>query len=572
MKLRLKVLIILAGMWITVSLLTYLYSKSALISEYSKLEKTDVIADIERTRNMLHTILYSVQLLNTDWSHWDDSYQFMQDKNNTFIKSNLPYTTFANSNINLILFFDTHGKLFYGTNYDLSTKRFAPIPQQLINYLESTFFTQLKSQNAGQLGLVKTKEGYVVLSAMPILKSAGEGPSRGMLVMGYYLTNNQIQKISHIINMDIQFFSLPISLEDANLRQAYQNLQEGNPYFLSFEHKNFLYGYTFIRDIENKPIAILRITTERQLYNEGLRTINRYLVIVLGTGVLFLISIWYLLKIFVLDRLISLSKQVIEINSESQFNTRIHVKGKDELSTMVAAINSLMEIIELTQEQLKYRIQLRTEELEHLSKLNKNLYTEMTHQKETEVKLREGERMLRQMAYYDVLTALPNRLFFNELLQNIIVQSSRTGTRFAVFFLDADKFKNINDTYGHTIGDRFLKHTATQLTHSIRESDIAARLAGDEFIIVLNNISDTHHVSREANKILKSVSVPFFVDNTDIKSTYSIGICLYPNDGTTVEELEKHADIAMYYAKRQMGNSFCFYHDIPHSDSLQQKT
>ena len=479
MKLRLKVLIILSGMWIIVAAFTYIYSKSALLDEYAKLERKDLVADIERTRNTFNSILYSIQLLNADWAQWDDAYRFMVDKNNAFIKSNLSFTTFANSNINLILFFDTKGKLFYGADFDLLQKKFVPIPVHLINYLESASFTMVKSKQESKLGLVKTPAGYVVLSAMPVLSSSGLGPAHGTLVMGYFLTNTQIQKISEIININIQFYSLPISSNDSSLKLVYQNLRLGNKYFLSVEDKNLIYGYTFINDIDNKPIAILRTASERELYNEGIRTIDRYLLIVIGIGALFLISIWFLLKLFVLDRLISVSKQVIVINSESQFNTRIQVKGKDELSTMVSAINSLMEIIELTQEQLKYRIQLRTEELEHLSKLNKNLYTEMSHQKETEVKLREGERMLRQMAYYDTLTGLPNRLFFNELLQNTITQSARTNTRFAVFYLDADKFKNINDTYGHIIGDRFLKHTATQLTHSIRESDIAARLAGN---------------------------------------------------------------------------------------------
>jgi diguanylate cyclase (GGDEF)-like protein len=572
MKLRLKVLIILAGMWILVSMVTYLYSRSALIDEYTRLERTDLIADIERTRNTFNTILHSIYLLNADWAQWDDAYQFMIDKNNSFIRSNLSFTTFANSNINLILFFDAQGKLFYGADYDLRQKKFVPIPQELLNYLETASFTLLKTKQDSRLGMIRTPAGYVVLSAMPILRSTGAGPSHGTLVMGYFLTNEQIQKISQIINIEIQFYSFPILPANAELKRVYQYLEQGNKYFLSMDQKNIIYGYTFINDIDNKPIGILRITAARELFNEGLRTINRYLIIVIGMGVLFLISIWYLLKIFVLDRLISVSKQVIEINSESQFNTRIQVKGKDELGTMVAAINSLMEIIELTQEQLKYRIQLRTEELERLSKLNKNLYTEMTHQKETEVKLREGEKMLRQMAYYDTLTGLPNRLFFNELLQNTITQSARTNTSFAVFFIDADKFKSINDTYGHNIGDRFLKHTAIQLTHSIRESDIAARLAGDEFIIILNNISDVSHISREANKILKNVSVPFFIDNLDIKSTYSMGICLFPSDGTTVEELEKHADLAMYYAKKQMGNSYCYYHDIPKSDTQHLKT
>jgi diguanylate cyclase (GGDEF)-like protein len=228
----------------------------------------------------------------------------------------------------------------------------------------------------------------------------------------------------------------------------------------------------------------------------------------------------------------------------------------------VTAINTLMEIIELTQEQLKHRIVLRTEELHRLTKLNKSLYNEMDQQKEIEVKLREGERVLRQLAYYDSLTGLPNRIYFHEILQNKLARADRNGTHFVVFFLDVDKFKYINDTHGHAIGDKYLSHTAQQLTNSIKEGDIAARLAGDEFILIFENISNPAIINKIAEKILRNVSVPLKINDTEITSTFSVGICIYPEDGRTVEELEKHADLAMYFAKKQSGVAYCYYRDI----------
>ena len=567
MKLRIKLLLILAGMWMCVSLFTYVYSRFALADEYLRLENKEMMADVARTRNTLNSMLFSVKLLNADWAQWDEAYNFMKNKNPAFIKTNLTYTTFAKANMNLILFFNTDGKLFYGLNYDLILKKFQPIPPDLLQQVEATpAFTKIQDLEDSKLGILKTSAGYVVLSAMPILTSERNGPIRGTLLMGYFFTNNQIERLSEIINTQVQFFPLPLPPEQGqnNLSQAIEHLNSGLRYYTSIGDHDLIDGYTFIRDINDQPIGVLRISSEREVYKEGIKTINSYMAIVIGIGILFLIAIWYLLRIFIIDPLISVSKQVIDINSESQFDTRIHVKGHDELTTMVGAINSLMEIIELTQEQLKYRILLRTEELEHLSKLNKNLYTEMTHKKETETKLREGEKILRQMAYYDILTGMPNRLYFQELLQSTIAQAARNNTGFAVLFLDADKFKSINDTYGHDIGDRFLKHTAKQITNSIRESDIASRLGGDEFIIVLNNLTDTAQIGKEAKKILQNVAVPLLLDSghLEVKSTFSIGISLYPSDGKTVDDLERQADLAMYYAKRQLGNASCFYFEI----------
>ena len=131
MKLRWKVLLILAGMWVATSVCIYFYSRNTLINDYKQLEQKEVIDDIERTRKTLNSLLSALTLLNADWALWDDAYKFMRDKNQAFIKSNLEFTTFDNAKLNLILFFDKYGELFYGRNYDLKTNQFIPIPADL---------------------------------------------------------------------------------------------------------------------------------------------------------------------------------------------------------------------------------------------------------------------------------------------------------------------------------------------------------------------------------------------------------------------------------------------------------
>ena len=413
------------------------------------------------------------------------------------------------------------------------------------------------------LGLLKCPEGYVILSSFPILNSKGKGTPAGTLVIGRFLDDSQLVKLSQITNIQAHIFTLPLKPKDTDMQTAFSYLtQNTTPYYVAVANLDSIFGYTFIRDVNNKPIGILRINQNRDFYNEGMQTINRYLIIIISIGIIFLISLWYLLKIFILDRLISVSDQLIRINEESKFSTRLKVSGHDELSHMVDAINSLMEIIELTQEQLKYRIFLRTEELEHLSQSNKTLYSEMTRQKEIEASLRQDESLLRQMAYYDSLTGLPNRLYFNEMLLKIINNAIRQGGNFAVLYLDADKFKNINDVYGHDVGDKFLKHAAQQLRSSIKDTDIAARMAGDEFIICLCDIKDKDLIDSICKKILTSTALPLTINNAAVSSSFSIGISLYPQDGTTIEELEKHADLAMYYAKKRKSNAYYYYSDI----------
>src|SRR5690242_14380477 len=137
MGLRLKILIIISTVWVGISLMTYIYSKNTLANEYERLERAQTSENVLRTSNILTSLMSSLNLLTTDWSQWDDSYGFMQNKNQTFINTNLIENTFAINKLNLILFFNTSGQLFYGLNFDLNTGKFVPLPTNLIRYLES---------------------------------------------------------------------------------------------------------------------------------------------------------------------------------------------------------------------------------------------------------------------------------------------------------------------------------------------------------------------------------------------------------------------------------------------------
>jgi len=133
-------------------------------------------------------------------------------------------------------------------------------------------------------------------------------------------------------------------------------------------------------------------------------------------------------------------------------------------------------------------------------------------------------------------------------------------------FLDADRFKQINDTYGHETGDIFLKHVAERLKYAVKDSDIVARLAGDEFVVLLNNVKEKVIINLIAEKISKAVSLPMPIKgkNFKISSSFSIGISIYPEDGANGEELLHSADLAMYYAKKNK-NEYTHYYakDIP---------
>ena len=173
--------------------------------------------------------------------------------------------------------------------------------------------------------------------------------------------------------------------------------------------------------------------------------------------------------------------------------------------------------------------------------------------------LKQVEEKLNHLANHDVLTSLPNRMLFNATLGAAIERAKRHRSRLALLFLDLDRFKLINDTLGHRFGDLLLQEVATRLRHCVRAEDMVARLVGDEFTIILEDITDANAATPVAHKILTALNAPVRIEGRDIATATSIGISLFPNDATNADDLLRTADAAMYLAKERGRNTFQFY-------------
>lgn len=174
------------------------------------------------------------------------------------------------------------------------------------------------------------------------------------------------------------------------------------------------------------------------------------------------------------------------------------------------------------------------------------------------------------MAFHDSLTDLPNRAFFNHLLTQSIQHSRRYGNLTALLFLDLDRFKAINDSLGHDVGDELLKQVSRRLIETLRESDIVARLGGDEFVVILPVVTEATQVAPVADKILTAIGKPFSLAGHEFRISVSVGITLCPDDGEDEQTLIKNADIAMYSAKEAGKNTFKFYSQDLTTNSLER--
>lgn len=189
----------------------------------------------------------------------------------------------------------------------------------------------------------------------------------------------------------------------------------------------------------------------------------------------------------------------------------------------------------------------------------------------------QAQRRIRFLAYHDSLTGLANRQMFREMLDHTLARSQRTGSRCALLYLDLDRLKRINDSYGHTLGDQILREVASRLLASIRSADlvahddslheeVVARLGGDEFTVLLTDLSRAEDAARVAARICAELGRPLQVTHVELVVTASIGIAIFPDNGADPETLLRHADMAMYAAKQRGRNTYEFF-----TEAMQQQ-
>ena len=173
--------------------------------------------------------------------------------------------------------------------------------------------------------------------------------------------------------------------------------------------------------------------------------------------------------------------------------------------------------------------------------------------------LQVANEQLRNIALYDNLTGLPNRILLDDRMERAIIRGARSSKLCALMFVDLDRFKTVNDTFGHRIGDELLKTVAQRLGNCIRKEDTVARVGGDEFIIVLSDLAKREDAALIGGKILQQFSRPFSVERHELEISCSVGISVCPDDGKSLVELMNNADVAMYHAKKAGRNGYLFF-------------
>lgn len=340
--LREKTFFIIFATFIILTIILYVISKNLLLGSFSSLEEEYALKQLDSITHDIKKEIYDMDKLVLYWASWDDTYYFIQNKNEDYVKKNLSDNFFIGQNVNIIIYVTSKHYIVYGKFFDLDKKQEIPV--------KKTFFEEFLKKNKHLLNhtsIYNTTKGFIILNqkpliiaSEPIMTSMYKGPIRGSLIMGRYLNSSDIK------NLEIYLLDNPKIPEE-----VMKNISEKKSVTLKVLNENTIGGYIAMNDIHKKPIFILKTEMERDIYIHGQKNMIYFLLYFIITGLIISIITLALLNQAVISRLIKLGTTVNNITETGKLNQRIFVKGNDELTLLEKSINEMLSAMEESQEE-----------------------------------------------------------------------------------------------------------------------------------------------------------------------------------------------------------------------------
>ncbi|SDN79953.1 diguanylate cyclase (GGDEF) domain-containing protein [Psychrobacillus sp. OK028] len=504
MKLKYKAVVVVCISAILLATLFLSILRPVLLKESIDLDRENAIGEANRINGSIQSTLNDLGKLNRDWSNWDDTYNFMNDQNPLYTKLNLGQETLKNLEVDFILYLNNQNKPVLQIGYDMEKDKLVA--------LQNDFFQEFidpigKRKSISEALVVKSKNGFSLASYESIYKSNGGGPSVGTLIIGKYINEWMIHSIGEELFVEMAFHEVTNTAKP----QKQFNMEAIN------EHQ--MKGTILLKDYSKQHLMEISFTTDRNFYIEKKETVNNIVISLFLAGIIFVFLTIFLLNRFIINRISNLSEQLHYIQLEGNMNNRIkRTKNQyDEISKLEYSINQMLTSLE--------------------SKHNEVI----------------------QLALYDHLTGLPNRYAFYKEFER---RTMASPDELIVLFFDLDGFKQVNDTFGHEIGDKLLKEISQRVRRiSEAKNGYITRYGGDEFLILFDHMN-LQELEAVVQAILEVIGREYNFADFSTLVTASIGISIYPRDGTTIEQVLKNADYAMYEAKNKGKNQYVFFHEI----------
>ncbi|MEQ9325948.1 MAG: EAL domain-containing protein [Rhodospirillales bacterium] len=497
--------------FMTTILGTTIVLTKVVLPGFEEIEMREARAAVSRINNAIQGQLEELERLALDWSYWDDTWEFAQDRNQEYVTSNLVIETFVDIDISVIWFVDRQGQTIWTRMLaDTKDRLFDPddVPSTIA---EGHVFHAMLDTETTTRGFLEFGGKLHLVVASPILKSDSSGGIQGFLMFGRLFDDAHIELIAERLHQNVNG-STGIETVLADMPEAVRSEILSEPArtpILDFSGSEAISGYLRIDTLEGRPATMITTVVPRDIRRVGADT-------VVLSAMLLLISVGSALAIgFALARktiaspVQSLVDHIDYIGRTGDLDREVDLSGKAEFSRIAGAFNKM-------------------------------------------------QQDLQKLTHFDPVTGLPNRILFRDRASQAMIRSQREGRKTAIMFIDLDRFKYVNDTFGHDFGDNVLRAVGERLSKNIRTSDTVARLGGDEFAIVAGNLDGPRDAEALAKTLIKTFEEPVSAADRDSFVGASMGITLFPEDGSSIEDLLKNADIAMFRAKAA-GGGFQFF-------------
>jgi PAS domain S-box-containing protein len=353
MTLRRKTLLIIGVTLVGLIVILDASSQIILLGGFAELEEQSTRRDVERTLDALINDLAELNSKAGDWAAWDDTYAFIEDANDEYVKSNLVDETFIGLRLNLMLFINSSGRIVFGKAFDLKNQKERPVPESLQEHVSANGLLLRHPDTGSSLtGMVLLPEGPMLLASRPILTSENKGPIRGTLIMGRYLDAAEIQRLTELTHLSLTVHRFDDAEMPPDLQAVQSSLSEEAPILVRPLNADSIAGYTLLRDIYGQPALLLRVDIPRTIYMQGQASLGYFILSLLAIGLVFGAVALLLLEKTVLSRLARLSADVRRVGASGDLSARVTMAGRDELSSLAGAINGMLETVEHSQQLL----------------------------------------------------------------------------------------------------------------------------------------------------------------------------------------------------------------------------
>ncbi len=395
MSLRKKTLIIIGIILIALIAILYGASRTILLRSFAELETQNVRQNVERAMSVLSESLADLGSSTADWAAWDDTYAFIENGNEAYIKTNIVDGTFSELKLNLMLFVNSSGEIVFGKGFDLVNDKEMPIPKSFLEHLSAhqTLLQHLDLKS--KKGIVLLPDGPLLISSHPIVTSEDQGPIRGTLLMGRYLDSREIDHLAETLHLPLSFHRFEDSQSLPDLQTIELAMLKESPILIKPLNEHSIAGYALLNDMYGEPALVLRADMPREIYKQARASLAYYLYSFIGLGLAFIVITLFLLEKMVLSRLARLHSDVSNIGTNTDLYEGVSLPGKDEFSSLADKINSMLEALRESQRSLKrsheelgLRVEERTTEL---SKANEELKAEIANRRRAEEALRQSE-------------------------------------------------------------------------------------------------------------------------------------------------------------------------------------